>query len=389
MYDHGPQKTIRTVIARAGTSRGLFLHEADLPPAGRERDALLVRLLGSPDKIQIDGLGGSRPITSKIAIISQSARPDADVDYTFAQVHPARGTISYDGNCGNISSGVGPFAVDERLVPLAPDVTRVRIFNTNTAKTLVADVPMRGSYAAVDGDYVVPGVPGTGAEIKMDWRWTVGAKTGRLLPTGSPVEEIKLATGRVIEASLVDAGNPCVWVRGGDFGLDGTETQDQVNGDPALLSALEDVRAEAAARFGLAASREQFLLEPHPLPMIGMVSRPVGYQTINGAAVTAAEMDVRLHLIFLGILHESVAGTGSVSIAAASRVPGTIVHEVADNTDSGTLRLGHPSGVTTNPVRARAADGDPGVEFDELGFSRTARRLMEGRAFYPATLTQG
>jgi len=382
------QSSLRLVLARGGTSRGLFLHEDDLPAPGKKRDRLLVRLMGSPDVLQIDGLGGSRPITSKIAIVAPSQRDDADVDYTFAQVDPATGGIGYSGNCGNISAGVGPFAVDEKLVDVQEGSTCVRIYNTNTDKILIADVPVVGGVAAVEGDYVVPGVPGSGAEIAMNWKHTVGAKTGKLLPTGNPIDRIEIEDGRVIDASLVDAANPCVWVRGADFGLDGTESPEQVNGNEAQRAAVEEARCKATVLFGFADDWKTANQQSPGLPMIGLVSAPVDSKTINGVQVASDEMDVRLHLIFIGVLHESVAGTGSICFAAASRTPGTVVNDIARNTDRDVLRLGHASGVTPTRAKAHSLPDAPYVAFDDLGFSRTARRIMEGRAFYPRSLDE-
>lgn len=180
------QATVRLTLMRGGTSKGLYFHERDLPPAGPARDALLLRLMGSPDVLQIDGLGGSRPITSKIAIIAPPSRPDADVDYTFGQVDIGSPLVGWSGNCGNISSGVGPFAVDEGLVPAVDGTTVVRIHNTNTGRIILAHVPVVDGAAAVGGDTAIPGVPGTGAGILMDWSGTVGGRTGRLLPSGRP-----------------------------------------------------------------------------------------------------------------------------------------------------------------------------------------------------------
>ena len=378
------QASIPLVIARAGTSRGLFLHAHDLPPAGPFRDRLLSRLMGSPDALQIDGLGGARPITSKVAIIAPSQRGDADVDYTFAQVDVATSAVGYDGNCGNISAGVGPFAIDEGLVQAQEGITRVRIFNTNTGKVLVASVPVQDGRAMVEGDYEVPGVPGTGAEIAMNWAATVGAKTGRLLPTGNTIDIIELADGRRLAASLVDAGNPCVWMRGADLGMSGAESAREVNSDKDLLAAVREARAAAAVLFGFAEDRASADARSPGLPMLGLVSPPTDYRTVNGVNVSADDMDVRVHLIFLGSLHESIAGTGSICLAAASRIPGSTVFGLARQTGRQMIRIGHPSGVTPTAVLAHAIFEEPYVRFDELGFSRTARTLMKGRAFYPS-----
>ncbi len=380
------QASIRVVIQRAGTSRGLFLHKEDLPAPGSSRDRLLARLMGSPDVLQVDGLGGSRPITSKVAIVSVSEREDADVDYTFAQVDITSSGVGYTGNCGNISSGVGPFAVDEGLVEAREGVTRVRIYNTNTDKLLIADVPVRGGVAAVEGSYVVPGVPGSGAEIAMNWVATIGSVTGKLLPTGSPADTIVMEDGRSLQASLVDAGNPCVWVQGADFGLSGSETQAEINKDAALRAAVGEVRAKATVLFGFADDWRRADATSPGLPMLGLVSPPVDYETLNGVRVGREEMDLRLHLIFMGLLHESVAGTGSICLAAASRIPGSTVHATADRREPSILRIGHPSGVTPAIVESEPLGDAPHVTFTNLGFSRTARRLMDGRAYYPRSL---
>ena len=379
------QLGIRVVIQRAGTSKGLFLHEADLPEAGPRRDRLLARLMGSPDALQIDGLGGSRPITSKIAIIKKSARSDADVDYTFAQVGIGRGGVGYEGNCGNISSGVGPFAVDEQLVTPVEGHTEVRIYNSNTDKILVAHVPVRNGKVVVEGDFAIDGVPGTGAEVLMNWVGTIGAKTGRLLPTGKPFDLIEMADGRTIKATLCDAANPCAWVNGAIFSLDGTESADGINKNAGLMGFEHEIRAKAAVLFGFAKDWTK-VSRQSGLPMVGFVSRSTDYKSINGIAIGKDAMDVRVHLIFLGALHESIAGTGSVCLAAASRIPDSIVHAITPNGTAEILRIGHPSGVTPARVKARAAPVAPFVIFDDLGFSRTSRRLMDGKAYYPANL---
>jgi 2-methylaconitate cis-trans-isomerase PrpF len=375
------QRTIRCVIMRGGTSKGLYFREEDLPPAGQERDALLLRLMGSPDVLQIDGLGGSRPITSKVAIISPSRRADADVDYTFAQVSIDTAQVGYAGNCGNISSGVGPFAIDEGMVDPVDPVTRVRIFNTNTKALLIAEVQVRDGQAMVDGDLAVPGVPGTGAEIVMNWAATVGAKTGRLLPTGQAAEDITLESGAAVRVTLCDAGNPCAWVPATSLGLTGSELPAEIDGNAALIAAVREIRGKAAVRMGLAADWERVDEQSPGLPMVGLVAPPDGYRTLSGGEAEEKEMDLRVRLLFMNKLHESIAGTGSICLAAASRVPGSVVEAITTHRRPDELLIGHPSGVTPVKVQARSA-GDT-VTFDQLGFSRTARRLMDGNAYYP------
>jgi len=380
------QTGIRCVLMRGGTSKGLYFHEADLPGPGPQRDAMLLRLMGSPDVLQIDGLGGSRPITSKVAIIAPSAHDHADVDYTFAQVEIERAGVGYAGNCGNISSGVGPFAVDEGLVEALEPVTRVRIFNTNTQALIVAEVPVRDGRARVTGDLAIPGVPGAGAEIVMNWAATIGAKTGHLLPTGRAVDQITLETGATVQATLCDAGNACVWVPATELGRTGSELAEQINEDTGLVGIVREIRGKAAVHMGLATDWSRVDEQSPGLPMIGLVAPPEGYRTLSGGQVEDKQMDLRVRLLFMNRLHESIAGSGSICLAAASQIPGSVVEAVTAGRRPGELLIGHPSGITPAKVEARSGPG--GVTFDVLGFSRTARRLMDGTAYYPP-LDQG
>ena len=383
------QNGIRCVVMRGGTSKGLYFHEADLPGPGPRRDAVLLRLMGSPDVLQIDGLGGSRPITSKAAIIAPSAHEDADVDYTFAQVEIDRAGVGYAGTCGNISAGVGPFAVDEGLVEAVEPVTRVRIFNTNTQALIVAEVPVRDGRARVLGDLAISGVPGTGAEIVMNWVATIGAKTGRLLPTGRAVDEITLETGATVRATLCDAGNACVWVLATELGRTGSEPAEEINEDAGLIGTVREIRGKAAVRMGLATDWARVDQQSPGLPMVGLVAPPAGYRTLpggSGVEVEEKQMDLRVRLLFMNRLHESIAGSASICLAAAAQIPGSVVEAVTAGRRPGELLIGHPSGIT--PAKVEAHSGPGGITFDVLGFSRTARRLMDGTAYYPP-LDQG
>ncbi len=380
--EEAEQITIRCVLQRGGTSKALYFHESDLPISGPERDALLLRLMGSPDVLQIDGLGGSRPITSKVAIVSKSERPEADVDYTFAQVEIERAHVTWQGNCGNISSGVGPFAIDEGLIPAQDGITVVRIYNTNTQKILVAHVPVRNGKARVSGTFAIPGVPGTGAEIIMDWSGTIGAKSGRLLPTNNPVDTIVMETGEAIEFTLSDAGNVCIWAAASSFGLEGSEPGERFLQDLDLMQRIREVRGKVARMLGVCPDW-RCIDEVAPGLMLGLVAAPDGYLTLNGRPVAAEEMDIRVRLIFMNRLHESIAGTASVSLAAASRVPGSVVERLVQQNSSAILRIGHASGVTLARVASTSTDASPFVHFEHLGFSRTSRRLMSCDAYYP------
>ena len=382
----GEQTRIRCVQARGGTSKGLYFHAEDLPNPGPKRDALLQRLMGSPDVLEIDGLGGSRAITSKVAIISRSQRNDADVDYTFAQVEIDRDGVIYSGNCGNISSGVGPFAVDEGLVDVTEGNTHVRIFNTNTNAVIVADVPVKNGKSKVEGDFAVPGVPGTGAEIVMNWSGTVGAKTGSLLPTGNPVDKIKLESGKEIEASLIDAANPLVFVNAEDFDISGSELVDGIDGNQQLLDLVREVRGKAALLFGMCKDWSRVDQESPGLPMLALIAPSKDYKALNGQNMDASKMDARVRVIFMNKLHESVPGTGSICIAAASRVKNSVVYKVSAKRDPDNFLIGHPSGITPAKVKVHETKDHPFIAFDVLGFSRTSRRLMDCNAYYPTGL---
>jgi 2-methylaconitate cis-trans-isomerase PrpF len=388
MSTFGEQTEIRCVLMRGGTSKGLYFHEEDLPNPGLKRDKLLQRLMGSPDVLEIDGLGGSRPITSKVAIISRSQRRGADVDYTFAQIQVDRDGVVYTGNCGNISSGVGPFCVDEGLVNVTDGNTRVRIFNTNTNAVIVADVPVAGGKAKVHGDFAVPGVPGTGAEIVMNWVGTVGAKTGHLLPTGNASDRMKLESGKKIEVSLIDAANPLVFVNARDFGISGSELVDKIDGNQTLIDLVREARGKAAVMFGMCKDWKRADDESPGIPMLALIAPAEDYKTLSGTQAEAAKMDARVRVMFMNKLHESVPGTGSICLAAASRVKGSVVEKVSAHRDPDNFLIGHPSGVTPAKVKARVVEQSPHVEFDLLGFSRTARRLMESTAYYPSDLLE-
>lgn len=377
------QVATRCVLMRGGTSKALFFHERDVPPAGPRRDRFLLRAMGTPDVLQIDGLGGSRLVTSKVAIIRKSQRPDADVDYTFAQLDVERALVGYDANCGNISSAVGPFAIDEGLVDNLQPLTTVRIFNTNTQKVLVAKVQVAGGKARVLGDCAIAGVPGTGAEILMDYAATVGAKTGKLLPTGHAVDRITLEDGREVEVTICDAGNPSVFFHASALGLTGSELPVPLSNDTALMETIGEIQGKAGAMIGLYQRWDEVHLPG--LPTAIMVAPPADYTDANGAVQAAAQMDARERFFFLGKCHESMAGTGAMCSGAASRVPGSVLNRVLDAQAlrSDLFRIGHPLGVMNVKVRVAGDAVAPQLHFETLSFPRTARRLMQGEVLVP------
>lgn len=382
VYD---QVGIRCTLMRGGTSKGVYLFDHDLPRPGPARDALLLRIMGTPDISQIDGLGGSRLLTSKIAIIGPSTIEGADIDYTFAQADLDRPIIDYEGNCGNISSGVGPFAIDAGLVSIKEPFTEVRIHNTNTQKVIVAKVPVENGRAKVKGDFAIAGVPGTGAEIFMDFRLTAGAKTGKILPTGNRIDAIQLDNGKNIEVTICDVANIIVFCRADDLGLNGDEGPDQIDNNTQLGSLLREVRGKAAAMVGFTSDWTRAESEAPMFPMLAFVSEPSDYKALDRSLVNASNMDLKVRLIFLNRCHAAMAGTGSMCIAAASRVPDSIVNQALDSDAlaRNSLQIGHPSGVMNVVVHTREANNEAGMEIEALGFGRTARRIMDGTVYVP------
>lgn len=372
---------IRTAIIRGGTSKAVFLLASDLPRDPAARDRVILSIFGSPDPRQIDGLGGADPLTSKCAIIARSARADADIDYTLGYVGISKGAVDYEGNCGNISQAVGPFAVDEGLVPVTEPITQVRIFNTNTNKLLVAEVPVRDGKALTEGEFSIHGVPGTGARIVVDFVNAAGSKTGKLLPTGNVVDEIAISDGRRISVSLVDAAAPAVFVRASDVGLTGRESPDDTKRNPGIVSVMEEIRVQAAVMMKLAADTKR--VSP-AVPKVGIVAPPQTYQTISGETITASDCDLLARTLALGVMHKAYAVTGGICLSAAALIDGTIVNQVLSShaKGSGAVRVGHPSGVSSFVVTVeRTPSGQ--FELKKSAVAGTARRIMDGQVYVP------
>jgi len=368
---------------RGGTSRGLYLMKNELPGDAALRDRVILAMYGSPDIRQIDGVGGADALTSKLAIIGPPTRKDTDVDYTFGQVSITAPLVDYAGNCGNISSGVGPFAIDEGLVEAVEPTTVVRIHQTNTDSIIVAEVPVSEGKAAVAGDYRIDGVPGTGARIRLDFSDTAGAVTGQVLPTGRPRDLLDVEGVGQVEASIVDAGNPVVFFRASSLGLRGVESPTEIDGDPQLLDSIERIRGHAAQIIGLVDDwREAAERSPY-VPFIAMVEPPQSYDTFGGSArVEADQVDFVSWLLFMLKMHKAYPITGTVCTGAAARIPGTIVNEVADLSPQTTMvRIGHPSGVIDVEAEVEMLESVPVLRRAVVG--RTARRIMEGYVFVP------
>lgn len=388
--DDGEQIGIRCSVLRGGTSKGIFFMREDLPEPGPARDKLLKRVMGTPHPMQIDGIGGSNLLTSKIAIIGKPTVPDADVDYTFAQVEIVRDVVDYAGNCGNISAAVGPFAIEAGLVKAEPGVTKVRIHNTNTKKIFVAHVPMNGRRAQIGGATSIPGVNGTGAPILLDYRETTGAQTSSILPTGNRIDKIVLEDGRTIQTTICDVANPAAFVHASDVGLTASELPQRIDTDAKLIALLREIRGKAAVMMKTVSEWRKVDDENPLVPFVMIVGKPEDYLAIGDKTIAARDHDLRVRMMFMNHCHEAMAGTGSMCIAAATRIPGSIANSVLSEEARArdTLRIGHPSGSMKITVRARPANCPEGVEFEALGFERTARRIMDGTVYVPAAEVQ-
>lgn len=373
---------IPAVMMRGGTSRGLFFHERDLPADPVERERVILHAYGSPDhyRLQVDGIGGATSNTSKVAIIGASDDPEIDVRYTFGQVSIDRSLIDWAGNCGNMSAAVGPFAVDEKLVAPRSPATVVRFLNTNTGKVIIAHVPTTadGRFDPV-GDLTIPGVPRPGAAVQLDYLNPGGAVTGSLLPTGSPCDIVHTAEDTVT-VSIVDAANPLAFVRFRDVGLAGSETAAEINADEHMLARLAAIRAEAGVLAGIGRSADDVLMNFPSVPKLALVGEPLDYPASDGTTRQSSDYDVRITMLSMGPVHTSIALTGSICIAVAAKVPGTLVHDAAGGpTGPDVTRIGHPAGLL-------AVAADPILEngqwqVDRVAMFRTARRLFEGAVF--------
>ena len=383
MGDTMIQHALPAVFMRGGTSKALMFHARDLPPDRAAWTALFTAAMGSPDPYgrQLDGMGGGISSLSKVCVIAPSARVDADVDYTFAQVAIRDAQVDYRSNCGNMSAAVGPFAVDEGLVQAAGGAARVRIFNTNTGKIIHSSFPLEDGCALYDGELAIPGVGGTGAPVRLDFLQPGGATTGRLLPTGQVRERLEVPGFGPIEVSLIDAANAALFVRAGDVGLTGCELPDALEARPDKLALLEAIRLQASVRMGIAPDIEA-ARRITAVPFVCIVSPAADSATLAGGAIRAGEIDLAARVISNGQPHRALPLTISLCTAVAARITGTIVAEALSATaPAGSLRLGMPSGVLT--VGAEVGREGGAWVAHAGSFYRTARRLFDGRVWVP------
>lgn len=392
---HVPQLRIPATYMRGGTSKGVFFRLQDLPAAaqvpGAARDALLLRVIGSPDPYakQIDGMGGATSSTSKTVIVAPSARADHDVDYLFGQVAIDRPFVDWSGNCGNLSAAVGPFAIAAGMVDAAriphDGVATVRIWQANIGKTILAQVPIVGGAVQESGDFELDGVTFPAAEIQLDFLDPAADEDGAdgaMFPTGNLVDTLDVPGVGSFEATLINAGIPTIFLDAQALGYRGTELQDAINGDAQALARFETIRAYGALRMGLIARLEDAATRQHT-PKVAFVAPPADYVASSGKPVAAADIDLLVRAMSMGKLHHAMMGTAAVAIGTAAAIPGTLVNRAAGGGARSAVRFGHPSGSLRVGAEAHQVNGQWTVT--KALMSRSARVLMEGWVRVPGT----
>mgnify|MGYP002411937250 FL=1 len=392
-----PQLRIPATYIRGGTSKGVFFRLQDLPEScqvpGRARDRLFQRVIGSPDpySAHIDGMGGATSSTSKCVILSKSTRPDHDVDYLYGQVSINTDFVDWSGNCGNLSTAAGAFAIHAGLV----DASRipgngtgsgtcvVRIWQANIGKTIIAHVPITNGQVQETGDFELDGVTFPAAEIVLEFMDPSddGDDGGAMFPTGNLVDTLDVPGVGSFPATMISAGIPTVFVNAADIGYQGTELREDINNDPAQLERFEKIRIAGALRMGLIQTPEEALKRQHT-PKIAFVSPPKSYTASSGKAIEAGDVDLLVRALSMGKLHHAMMGTCAVAIGTAAAVPGTLVNLAAGGGEREAVRFGHPSGTLRVGAQAQLVDGQ--WQVTKAVMSRSARILMEGWVRVPA-----
>jgi probable AcnD-accessory protein PrpF len=396
-----PQIRVPATYMRGGTSKGVFFRLQDLPAGAQKpgpvRDALLMRVIGSPDPYgkQIDGMGNGSSSTSKSVILSKSSRPDHDVDYLFGQVSIDKPFVDWSGNCGNLSAAVGPFAVangfvDPSRIP-RDGVVAVRIWQVNIGKTIIGHVPIVNGQVQETGEFELDGVTFPAAEIPVEFMDPAADEDGgddasaSMFPTGQLVDDLDVPGIGVLQATMINAGIPTVFVQAEAIGYTGCELQDDLNGDAAALARLETIRAHASLRMGLIKQLDEAKTRQHT-PKVAFVAPPKTYTASSGKTVKASDIDLLVRAISMGKLHHAMMGTASVAIAAAAAVPGTIVNQAAGGGQRDVVRFGHPSGTLRVGASAQLESGQWRVT--KAVMSRSARILMKGEVYCPAEVLE-
>lgn len=383
-----PQIRIPATYMRGGTSKGVFFRLQDLPEAaqvpGKARDALLLRVIGSPDPYgkQIDGMGAATSSTSKTVILSKSERPGHDVDYLFGQVSIDQPFVDWSGNCGNLSAAVGPFAISNGLIDAGRvprnGVAVVRIWQANIGKTIVAHVPMTDGAVQETGDFELDGVTFPAAEVQLEFMDPAAEEEGAggaMFPTGQLVDDLEVPGVGTLRATMINAGIPTIFVDAEAIGYTGTELQDAINGDPAALAKFESIRAHGAVRMGLIKHIDEAAGRQHT-PKVAFVAKPAGYTASSGKQVSAGDVDLLVRALSMGKLHHAMMGTAAVAIGTAAAIPGTLVNLAAGGGEREAVRFGHPSGTLRVGAQANKVDGE--WQVTKAVMSRSARVLMEG-----------
>ena len=380
-----PQLKIPATYMRGGTSKGVFFRLEDLPAScqvpGAARDRLFMRVIGSPDPYaaHIDGMGGATSSTSKCVILSKSRQPDHDVDYLYGQVSIDKAFVDWSGNCGNLSTAAGAFAIHAGLIDPArvprDGICVVRIWQANIRKTIIAHVPVSGGQVQETGDFELDGVTFPAAEIVLEFLDPSDDGDGSMFPTGNLVDELEVPGVGTFKATMISAGIPTVFVNAKDIGYQGTELREDINGDPAQLARFEAIRVAGALRMGLIKTAEEALSRQHT-PKIAFVSPPRSYQASSGKQVEAGEVDLLVRALSMGKLHHAMMGTCAVAIGTAAAVPGTLVNLAAGGGEPEAVRFGHPSGTLRVGAKAEQVNGRWTVT--RASMSRSARILMEG-----------
>ncbi|MGF6504315.1 2-methylaconitate cis-trans isomerase PrpF [Paraburkholderia sp. 32] len=385
---HLPQIKIPATYMRGGTSKGVFFRLQDLPEAaqrpGAARDALLMRVIGSPDPYgkQIDGMGGATSSTSKTVIVSRSSRPDHDIDYLFGQVSIDKAFVDWSGNCGNLSAAVGPFAISAGLVEAGrvprDGVAIVRIWQANIGKTIIAHVPMSDGAVQETGDFELDGVTFPAAEVPLEFMDPAADEEGAggaMFPTGNLVDDLEVPGVGTLKATMINAGIPTIFVDAEAIGYKGTELQDAINSDAKALAMFETIRAHGALRMGLIKHLDEIATRQHT-PKVAFVAKPVDYVASSGKPVRAGDVDLLVRAMSMGKLHHAMMGTAAVAIGTAAAIAGTLVNQAAGGGERESVRFGHPSGTLRVGAQASLQDGEWVVT--KAIMSRSARVLMEG-----------
>jgi len=376
------QLKLPAVFMRGGTSKAIVFHQKDLPADRALWDDIFLAAIGSPDPSgrQLDGMGGGVSSLSKVCIVGPASRPDADIDYTFAQVLVKDKRVDYSGNCGNMSSAMGPFALDEGIVQIAGNEAVVRIHNTNTKKIIRSRFAVDDGLAAVDGDLSIPGVSGTGAPVRLEFLNPGGATTGKLLPTGNVSDVLDVPGVGRITVSMVDAANACVFVRAEDVGLSGIEMPEALDANREIMAKLGAIRLAASVAMGIEKNLEDAARKT-TVPFVGFISGPQEARSLSGETIAASDVDLTGRMLSNGQAHRALPLTASLCMAVAARLEGSIVHQAARRSDDpkAPIRIGMPSGILVVAADVKRVNGEWTAE--QGAFYRTARRLFEGAVY--------